>query len=67
MLRRLVEHGLECSYILVSAASFIMREVCEVTPHGLQDFVQKVCPNFNLSVLLTSLLPFLSILHMNTQ
>jgi translation initiation factor eIF-2B subunit delta len=30
MLRRLVECGLDCSYILVSAASFIMREVCNV-------------------------------------
>lgn len=30
MLRRLVECGLDCSYILVSAASFIMREVTKV-------------------------------------
>ena len=30
MLRRLVGCGLDCSYILVSAASFIMREVCNV-------------------------------------
>jgi len=30
MLRRLVRCGLDCSYLLVSAASFIMREVCNV-------------------------------------
>ncbi|KDR23592.1 Translation initiation factor eIF-2B subunit delta [Zootermopsis nevadensis] len=30
MLRRLVECGLHCSYVLVSAASFIMREVTKV-------------------------------------
>jgi hypothetical protein len=30
MLRRLVGCGLDCSYVLVSAASFIMREVCNV-------------------------------------
>jgi translation initiation factor eIF-2B subunit delta len=31
MLRRLVESGLNCSYILVSAVSFIMREVVTIT------------------------------------
>lgn len=30
MLRRLVQCGLDCSYVLVSAASFIMREVTKV-------------------------------------
>jgi len=33
MLRRLVRCGLDCSYLLVSAASFIMREVCNVKCH----------------------------------
>lgn len=30
MLRRLVDHGIKCSYVLISALSFIMREVTKV-------------------------------------
>ncbi|XP_073991261.1 eukaryotic translation initiation factor 2B subunit delta isoform X1 [Rhodnius prolixus] len=30
MLRRLVDHGIKCSYVLISALSFIMREVTKI-------------------------------------
>jgi translation initiation factor eIF-2B subunit delta len=42
MLRRLVECGLDCSYVLVSAASFIMREVCILNPYDQQKWVKIV-------------------------
>lgn len=56
MLRRLVECGLDCSYVLVSAASFIMREVCILNPYDDQKWVQNVCLHFYVSLLLTSYL-----------
>ena len=30
MLRRLVSKGIQCTYVLISAASFVMREVSEI-------------------------------------
>jgi translation initiation factor eIF-2B subunit delta len=44
MLRRLVQCGLDCSYILVSAASFIMREDCKVKQQPEQGFI---CYTYN--------------------
>ena len=29
-LRRLVKHGVKCSYVLISAVSYVIKEVCEL-------------------------------------
>jgi hypothetical protein len=59
MLRRLVQCGLNCSYVLVSAASFIMREVCKVKQHDEQGCI---CCNYR-ACLVT--LTFTVVCHFN--
>ena len=41
MMRRLVEHGIECSYVLINSASHVMKHVSDVTVHGETDTTQK--------------------------
>lgn len=34
LLRRLLSHGIACSYVLLNAASYIMSKVTKVCPYG---------------------------------
>jgi len=42
-LRRLAKHGIECSYILINALSFIMPEVNNFAHNELKNLFLKIC------------------------
>lgn len=50
MLRRLVDKGLQCSYVLITATSFVMREVSIWNPLCFMKIIVTFIDAFNIRV-----------------